>query len=154
MKPGIHLLLCALFFSVSARAEAGDEAIKKDLAAMSGEWVMLSGTASGHPMPPELLNGMKRICKGDETTTLMNGAVYLKAKITIDPSKQPKTIDYHMTDGFTKGKKQLGIYEINGDTFKSCFGQPGGDRPGDFSSKPGDGRTFSVWKRVPVEAAK
>jgi hypothetical protein len=53
-----------------------------------------------------------------------------------------------MTDGFTKGKTQLGIYELEGDTFKACFSKPGTDRPADFTSKPGDGRTFSIWKRV------
>jgi len=90
---------------------------------------------------------MKRVCKGDETTTTMGGQMFLKAKITLDPSKKPKTIDYQMTDGFTKGKKQLGIYEVDGDTFKSCFGKPDAERPTDFTSKPGDGRTLSVWKR-------
>ena len=77
----------------------------------------------------------------------MNGRVFFKAKIAIDPSQKPKTIDYEMTEGFTKGKKQLGIYELEGDTFKSCFGRPGAERPSDFTSKPGDGRTLSVWKR-------
>jgi hypothetical protein len=52
-----------------------------------------------------------------------------------------------MTDGFTKGKKQLGIYELDGDTFKSCFGAPGAERPKDFTSQPGDKQTSSVWKR-------
>src|SRR5260370_22729696 len=94
---------------------------------------------------------MKRVCKGHETTTTMGGQMFLKAKITIDPAKKPKTIDYQMTDGFTKGEKQLGIYEVDGDTFKACFSSPGAERPTDF--KPGDGRTTSVWKRQKEEAA-
>jgi hypothetical protein len=53
--------------------------------------------------------------------------------------QKPKTIDYDMTGGFTKGEKQLGIYEVDRDTFKSCFGEPGAERPTDFTSKPGDG---------------
>jgi hypothetical protein len=52
-----------------------------------------------------------------------------------------------MTEGFTKGKKQLGIYELEGGTFKSCFAAPGNERPADFTSQPGDHRTVSVWKR-------
>jgi len=52
-----------------------------------------------------------------------------------------------MLEGFTKGKKQLGIYDLEGDKFKSCFGAPGAERPKDFSSQPGDQRTVSVWKR-------
>jgi len=124
-----------------------NEAVKKDLAQLQGEWSMVSGSANGQPMPEPMLKQMKRVCKGDESTTTSAGQLFFKAKITIDPSKQPKTIDYQMIDGFTKGKKQLGIYEVDGDTFRSCFGAPGAERPADFTSKPGDGRTLSVWKR-------
>jgi uncharacterized protein (TIGR03067 family) len=120
---------------------------KEDLSALQGEWSMVSGLADGQPMPDPMRKQMKRICKGDETTTMMGDRVYFKAKFTLDPSKTPKTIDYEMTEGFTKGKKQLGIYEVNGDTFKSCFAAAGAERPKDFSSQPGDQRTFSIWKR-------
>ena len=78
----------------------------------------------------------------------MAGQVFIKAKITIDPSKKPKTIDYQMTGGFTEGKKQLGIYEVDSEILKSCFGKPGAERPTDFTSQPGAGRTLSVWKRA------
>ncbi len=129
-------------------AGAGDdEAVKKDMAQLQGEWLMVSGSADGQAMPDDMRKQMKRVCKGDETTTTMAGRTFIKAKITIDPSKKPKTIDYEMIDGFTKGKKQLGIYELDGDTFRSCFAGPGAERPNDFSSKPGDQRTLSVWKR-------
>jgi uncharacterized protein (TIGR03067 family) len=126
---------------------ADEQAVRKDLALLQGEWSMVSGSADGQPMPPELLRQMRRVCKGDETTTTMRGQVFFKARIALDPSRTPKTIDYEMTEGFTRGKKQLGIYEVEGDTFKSCFGRPGAERPTDFTSKPGDGRTLSVWKR-------
>jgi uncharacterized protein (TIGR03067 family) len=133
--------------TVSLSWGADDQAVKKDLNLLQGEWSMVSGSANGQPMPDDMVKQMKRICKGDETTTTMGSQVFMKAKITLDPSKTPKTIDYEMTDGFTKGNKQLGIYEVNGDTFKSCFGKPGAERPTDFTSKPGDGHTLSVWKR-------
>jgi len=124
-----------------------NQAVKQDLAKLQGEWTMVSGSADGQPMPDDMLKQMKRVCKGDETTTTMGGQLFIKAKIILDPSKTPKTIDYVMLDGFTKGKTQLGIYEVDGDTFKSCFAAPGAERPTDFTSKPGDRRTLSVWKR-------
>ena len=132
---------------VSCAWAEDNEAIKKDLALMQGEWSMVSGAADGQPMPDEMRQQMKRVCKGNEATTTMAGRVFIKAKITIDPSKQPKTIDYQMIDGFTKGQKQLGIYEVDRDTFKSCFAGPGAERPTDFTSKQGDRRTLSIWKR-------
>ena len=133
--------------AASALLAADNEAAKKDVVAWQGEWSMVSGSADGQAMPANMLKEMKRICKGDEVTTTMGGRVFFKAKITLDPSKKPKTIDYQMTEGFTKGQTQLGIYELDGDTFKSSFGKPGAARPADFSSKSGDGRTVSVWKR-------
>ena len=143
----IALIIGIAAVTVSSAGAQENEAVKKDLAQLQGEWSMVSGSADGQPMPDLLLKQMKRVCKGDEATVTMAGQIYIKAKVTIDPSKKPKTIDYQMTDGFTKGKKQLGIYEVDGESFKSCFGKPGAERPTDFTSQPGDGRTLSVWKR-------
>jgi len=129
-------------------ALAGDsEAIKKDRAQLQGEWSMVSGSADGSAMPDAMRETAKRVCKGDETTVTVGEQLFMKAKFTIDPSRKPKTIDYQMIDGPTKGQRQLGIYELTGDTVKFCFGSPGSERPPDFTSKPGDGRTLSVWKR-------
>lgn len=124
-----------------------NEGAKKELTQLQGEWVMVSGSADGQPMPEEMLKRMKRVCKGDEITVMMGDQIFIKAKITLDPSSKPKTIDYQMLEGFTKGKKQLGIYELEGDKFKSCFAAPGAERPKDFTSQSGDQRTVSVWKR-------
>ena len=142
----IALLIGLAAATVSPACADDNEAVKKDLAQLQGQWAMVSGSADGQPMPSEMVPQMKRTCKGDELSVTMAGQVFMKAKITLDPSKKPKTIDYKMIGGFTEGKTQLGIYELEGDTLKSCFGKPGAERPTDFTSKPGDGRTVSVWK--------
>ena len=73
---------------------------------------MVSGSADGQPMPESMRKQMKRVFKGDELTVTMGDQIFLIAKITVDPSKKPKVMDYEMTGGVTKGKKQLGIYEL------------------------------------------
>ena len=150
LKLSFVLVLAAMAL-LTARGDDKED-IKKDLAQLQGEWSMVSGSADGQPMSEEMRKQMKRVCKGDEATTTMGTNIFLKARITLDPSKKPKAIDYEMTEGFTKGKKQLGIYEVDGDTFKACFAKPGEPRPADFTSKPGDGRTSSVWKREKASA--
>ena len=76
--------------TISSMRAADDEAVKKEMVQLQGEWSMVSGSANGQPMPAEMLKQMKRICKGDETTTTMAGQLFMKAKISIDPSKRPK----------------------------------------------------------------
>src|SRR5439155_27165310 len=89
--------------------------VKKEMALLQGEWSMVSGEIDGKAMPEDFLKGARRTAKGDETTIVIAGQLFMKATFTIDPAKKPKTIDYTMTDGFSKGKKQLGIYEITGE---------------------------------------
>ncbi len=123
------------------------DAIKKEMKQLEGEWSMMSGEANGFSMPKETVDRGKRVAKNGETTITIGGQVYFKAKISIDPSKKPKAIDYAMTEGPTKGKTHLGIYELDGDTVKFCFAAPGKDRPTEFTAKEGSERTLSVWKR-------
>jgi uncharacterized protein (TIGR03067 family) len=149
MKTTRCAFIIGLLASVVSFALAQENpAAKKDLDQLQGEWTMVSGTADGYPIPQAMLPNSRRVCQGDELTATVGGQLVMKAKITLDPSKTPKTIDYHVIEGPTKGKQHLGIYQLDGDTLKSCFGAPGAKRPTEFSSKPGDMRTFTVWKRV------
>lgn len=118
-----------------------------DLDHLQGEWSMVSGTADGFPIPEPMVSNSKRVCKDDELTVIVGGQLIMKAKIALDASKKPKTLDYDVTAGSNKGKKLLGIYELDGDTFESCFAAPGAERPTDFTSKSGEKQTLTVWKR-------
>jgi penicillin amidase len=115
---------------------------------LEGEWSMVSGEIEGRKLPEAYVKTGKRIVKGNLTTVTINGQTMMKATFTVDATKKPKTIDFTMVGGFSKGAQQLGIYELDGDTFRSCFASPGKERPTDFSTSAGDGRTFSVWKKV------
>lgn len=108
---------------------------------------MVSGEINGQAMPSQMTANAKRVAKDGETSVTINGQLFMKAKYTVDPSKKPKTIDYTMTGGPSKGKTQLGICESEGDTVKFCFASPGQDRPTDFKSPAGSNWTLSVWKR-------
>jgi uncharacterized protein (TIGR03067 family) len=132
---------------VLVAAAGAQDAVKKEMAQLEGEWTMVSGEANGMSMPEASVKMGKRVAKDGETTITFGGQVYFKAKFSIDPTKKPKGIDYNMTEGPTKGKTHLGIYELYGDTVKFCFAAPGADRPTDFTAKEGSQRTLSVWKR-------
>ena len=128
-------------------ADAPADAVNKDMALFAGEWSMVSGERDGEAIPEMYLKSGKRVFKDGEVTVTLGDMLLMKAKVTLDPAAKPKTIDYDVSDGVLKGKKQLGIYEIDGDTVKFCFVAPDKERPTDFTTKAGSGRSSSVWKK-------
>jgi len=146
-KAQLKSLCILLVISITPTWAEDKEAVKKDLAALQGEWSMVSGTADGQVIPEAMRKQMKRVCKDQQVTATMGPQLIFKAKITLDPAKDPRAIDFHMIQGPNAGKTQLGIYKLEGDTFTSCFSAPGDDRPADFVSKDGDHRTLTEWKR-------
>jgi len=129
-------------------ADKKEDAIKKEMEQLQGQWSMVSGEIDKQPLPENYVKGATRVVKGDETNVTIAGDVWMKAKFTIDPTKKPKTIDYDVSDGPAKGKILLGIYELDGDTIKFCYASPGKDRPKDFATEKGAGLTLSTWKRI------
>ena len=59
----------------------------------------------------------------------------VETTFTIDPSKEPKTIDVRVKKGADAGKIMLGIYAIDGDSLKMCMNQPNLERPKEFATK-------------------
>ena len=143
----MRVAILAIAVLVVIAPVTAQEVAKKEMAQLEGEWSMVSGEANGFSLPRDTIKSGKRVAKDGETTITFGGQVYFKAKFSIDPTKKPRTIDYKMTEGPTKGKTHLGIYELDGDTVKFCFAAPGKDRPSDFTAKEGSQRTLSVWKR-------
>jgi uncharacterized protein (TIGR03067 family) len=147
MKTIRNLLLIGLAAFVFASFGAEDtDAVKSDKARLQGEWTMIHGERDGQAFSSEFMKNSKRIVKDDETTVKLQGQMFMKAKFSLTPSTSPKSIDYAVTGGPYEGKIQFGIYELDGDKVKFCFSIPGKDRPADFTTKPGDGRTLSIWK--------
>jgi uncharacterized protein (TIGR03067 family) len=137
----------AILASLSARVTQGQTAtpVPSDSARLQGSWMMVSGAVSGEAMPATYLGTMQRTLTGNALTVMRGGQIFFQATIQLDPSQTPHTIDYHMTTGPTAGSIQRGIYRIAGDTVYFCFGGVNADRPLEFTTRPGDGRTLSVW---------
>ena len=66
----------------------------------------------------------------------------------LDPSAKPKSIDWR--DGGKNGpsKPLAGIYELEGDELKICWGKEGAGRPEAFATAPGTGEWLWVMNRA------
>ena len=91
-----------------------------------GTWVIVSGEEDGKPSPPDKIKGsqmtvdkktIKLTDKDDKQLWILD--------YKLDASKKPAEIDMTVAEGQGSGKSSQGIYELDGDTLKICYGLPG-----------------------------
>ena len=82
----------------------------------------------------------------DKITTSSDGPLDKPSPYKIDPSKNPKTIDFTIKAGDTEGVSR-GIYKLEGDTLTLCRTVGDIERPKEFKTTAEAG-FLVVWKRA------
>ena len=109
---------------------AADGPTKDDAEALKGNWSALSLTAGGKSAPEDLIMKFKNSFDGKNYTNTADGQIVEQGGYTVDASKMPKTIDFDIKKGESSGKKQLAIFQIEGDKLTLVVAEPGSlDRP-------------------------
>ncbi len=112
--------------------------VNKELMALEGKWKAVAMEAGGKPFPKESVPDFTFIVAANGKATGKSPQVEYQATITVDPKQSPRTIDNLHETGAQKGKKQYGIYKLEGDKWIVCMTLPGvaeSDRPKDFNTK-------------------
>lgn len=148
MRIALVALFCAVGFAASGNRADDKADLEKETKKFQGTWTFESSEAGGKKISADELKGFILIFEGDKHTVKKGDDVIQVGTQKIDPSKSPKTIDVTMTEGPSKGKVMLGIYEFDGDTLKVCFDSEGKKRPTEFRSAAGPGYFVNVHKRV------
>jgi uncharacterized protein (TIGR03067 family) len=129
---------------------AGDDDVRKELKALQGTWKAVALEAGGMTMPKELTPQFTFIIGADGKSTGKMSKGEYSATITVDPKKNPKTMDNLHETGAQKGKKQYGVYKLDGDKLTVCMTPPGAaeaDRPKGFDTK-GSGNVVFIFERA------
>ena len=146
-----QLLALALIVLVSLGAvSAQDDAAKKELAGLSGNWRLVKGEANGESANDYIIENLKCVIKGDRLT--FGGIQPLTDKfseltIKIDVSTTPRCIDLKVQAGSLKDDVLEGVYQCKGDELKICFYVGKGNRPLEFKAEGGSDRVLFVLKR-------
>ncbi len=130
-----HLLAC-MVVGLLLGADSPKDDGKKDQERLQGTWKAVTVEAGGKLQDEG--EEHRLIFSGDEFSIKKGEETMIKGKFRIDSSKKPKEIDMEFIKTKRenlKGKTALGIYDLDGDTLKWCWNQPGGERPKEFSSQ-------------------
>jgi uncharacterized protein (TIGR03067 family) len=93
---------------------AFDDAKKDDADAIKGKWAAVSIRQGGVTVTDQSVKSFKFHFDGKEYVNTAPGQSE-EGGYKIDSSKSPKTIDFDIKTGNDKGKKQVGIYKLDGD---------------------------------------
>jgi uncharacterized protein (TIGR03067 family) len=141
----------ALGVVLSTAALGGDETApaKGDAEALRGVWALTSRSVGGIEVPNDPTSGpMLTAFAGDFYLQRQGESIVEEGTYTVDPGKSPATIDLQIKKGPEAGKRQLGIYEADGDSLRLCLAPPGVKRrPKDFEPRNGSSALLVVCRR-------
>jgi uncharacterized protein (TIGR03067 family) len=124
-------LISVLMLSSIAR---GDEA--KDGENIDGVWLPASAELAGKKLPDEVLKTIKLEVKEGKFTVTAGEAVD-RGAVKLNREAKPKEIDITGTEGPSKDKTILAIYERDGDKLRICYDLSGKARPTEATTKEG-----------------
>jgi uncharacterized protein (TIGR03067 family) len=118
----------------------------KDFDHLPGFWSVSTLEVDAQSMPREMLASARIEIKSARFISTGMDADYA-GTLELNPSKRPRQIDMKFDAGPEKGNTNLGIYEIDGDTWKLCLATRGKVRPCKFATTPGSGFALETLTR-------
>jgi uncharacterized protein (TIGR03067 family) len=82
---------------------------------------------------------------------IADGSSPIRGTFTLDPTRDPKAIDWTDTHGVDAGKTFPAIYSLEGDELIFCAASEGQTRPTEFKTKLGE--VLRIFQREPLFAA-
>jgi len=145
MKSFLGVFLLASAPLVTGAGDKGGDAVAPELRKLQGTWLRTSFEFDGQQEDTDVKDA-KIVVKGNKVTFFIGDKVFGEATFSIDPTKKPKQMD-SVAISPNKGVKSVGIYEIVGDTLRTCT-TTGDRRPTAFTTKEGSGHGLGVYKRA------
>ena len=114
-------------------------AIAEEMGKLQGVWKQIAYERDGVSEPADEQGWEPTVAIVGDTflVTLADGSTPIGGTYRLDPTRDPKTIDWLDAIGEDAGKTIPGIYSLEGDRFTFCAAYAGGERPTAFQTRPG-----------------
>lgn len=127
-------------------------AAPSDLDRLQGAWRTVSlindgKVLVGENVPPSPGPATKLVYEGNRWLIRVGEKTVASGIFKVDAARRPKEIDILDESGMKNDKAKLGIYELDGDTYKYCLAPAGKPRPAEFASPEGSGYSLGVSER-------
>ena len=124
--------------------------IAEEMAKLQGTWKQIGYERDGVAEPLDELGWEPRSTFVGDTffVTLADGSIPIRGRYAIDPTRNPKTVDWTDTIGEDAGKTLLAIYRLEEDRFTFCAAYPGLSRPTEFTTRTGQVLRVSQREKV------
>jgi uncharacterized protein (TIGR03067 family) len=127
-------------------AEPTKHSTRTDFDVIQGTWNLVALEADGKQAPAKLVTAVKLIFKDDTLTFAPGEPGFTSYRYKLDPTTKPAGFSMTHSDGANKGKTETGIYLLEGDRLKICFGRPG-HLPTKFTAKAKSGQAMYSLER-------
>jgi uncharacterized protein (TIGR03067 family) len=138
MRIPLATVLAILFMEASTALHAGGA--KKDAQLILGPWSMVAGEKAGKKAPEDVLRNFHMTFEAEGKFKVRVKDEDHAGTYTLNATKKPKEIDFSVDN-----KDLSGIYLLEGDTLKICFGE--GSRPTEFATQEDTKTMLLVLKR-------
>jgi len=115
------------------------DSIAEELKRFLGTWKQIAYERDGvaEPLDEQGWDPITTFTAEEFVVTLADGSIPIKGTYRIDPTRNPKTVDWTDTIGEDAGKTLLAIYALEDDRLIFCAAYPGLERPSEFRTLPG-----------------
>ena len=141
---GLTILMAA---RLMAAEPSKPDLIKKDMDEIQGTWKLVALEADGKQAPAEIVAVLKLVFRDDTLTFIPGEPSFTNYKFKLDPTTKPASIAVTHADGTNKGETENGIYLLNGDHLKICFGA-GAKIPDEFTARAKSGQSMYSLERL------
>jgi RNA polymerase sigma factor (sigma-70 family) len=114
----------------------GEDPTRKEREQLQGTWIAVSAEKQGKRIPEEEVKkaAIRLVIEGEKFRILTGRGDKggMKGTLAINPGKKPKTLDLTAEVAGGRTATVTGIYDLEGDTLKLCYGK---ERPTEFKTR-------------------